>query len=72
MNKIFSIVCLGIIGGLYLIVLGNVYIIGLIFLLVNEILGTKKFKAKFNKLNKLVKTEFEETMNTFKSFTDLV
>ena len=72
MNKIFSVMCLGIIGGLYLIVLGGIYIIGLVFLLVNEILGTKKFMNKLKQLTNIVTNEFKDTINSFKSVLELV
>ena len=65
MNKIFGGLCLIAIGLLYGGVLVIIYLIGLLYLLLNEIIGTKKFMNKFKKLNGIVITEFKDIVKTF-------
>ena len=65
MNKIFGGLCLIAIGLLYGGVLVIIYLVGLLYLLLNEIIGTKKFMNKFNKLNGIVITEFKDIVKTF-------
>lgn len=72
MTKIFGIICLGGIGILYGTVLAVMYLLSLIYLVITEVLGTKKFMGKFKKLNNIVITEFKETVSTFKSIFELV
>ena len=49
MNKIFGGLCVMVIGLLYGGVLVTIYLIGLLYLLLNEIIGTKKFMNKLKK-----------------------
>ena len=65
MNKIFGGLCLMVIGLLYGGVLVIIYLIGLLYLLLNEIIGTKKFMNKFKKLNCIVITEIKDIIKTF-------
>lgn len=65
MNKIFGGLCLIAIGLLYGGVLVIIYLIGLLYLLLNEIIGTKKFMNKFKKLNSIVITEIKDVIKTF-------
>ena len=60
MNKIFGGLFLIAIGLLYGGVLVIIYLIGLLYLLLNEIIFTKKFMNKFEKLNGIVITEFKD------------
>ncbi len=65
MNKIFGGLCVMVIGLLYGGVLVTIYLIGLLYLLLNEIIGTKKFMNKFKKLNGIVITEIKDIIKTF-------
>ena len=65
MNKIFGGLCVMVIGLLYGGVLVTIYLIGLLYLLLNEIIGTKKFMNKFRKLNGIVITEIKDIIKTF-------
>ena len=65
MNKIFGGLCVMVIGLLYGGVLVIIYLIGLLYLLLNEIIGTKKFMNKFRKLNGIVITEIKDIIKTF-------
>ena len=65
MNKILGGLCVMVIGLLYGGVLVTIYLIGLLYLLLNEIIGTKKFMNKFKKLNGIVITEFKDIVKTF-------
>ena len=65
MNKIINILLLGMIGVLGGIFMILVWIIGMIFLLSNEIILSKNFKARFHKLNKIVIGEFKEIIKLF-------
>ena len=71
MSKIIGIICLGGVGILYSIVLILTYLLGLVYLFVSEIIGTKKFMDKFQRLNKLIYDEFKNMMITFKSLFDI-
>lgn len=66
MNRIFGIIMLGFIGVVQAIGLGITWLIGCIFLLTQEIVGTKKFRIKFNKLNKIIIAEFKDVLKAFK------
>ena len=67
MNKIFGGLCLIVIGLLYGGVLVIIYLIGLLYLLLNEIIGTKKFMNKFKKLNGIVITEIKDVIKIFRA-----
>ena len=71
MNKIFGGLCLIAIGLLYGGVLVIIYLIGLLYLLLNEIIFTKKFMNKFEKLNGIVITEFKDIIKTFKTLFEI-
>ena len=71
MNKIFGGLCLIVIGLLYGGVLVIIYLIGLLYLLLNEIIGTKKFMNKFKKLNGIVITEFKDIVKTFRTLFEI-
>ena len=71
MNKIFGGLCVMVIGLLYGGVLVIIYLIGLLYLLLNEIIGTKKFMNKFNKLNGIVITEFKDIIKTFRTLFEI-
>ena len=71
MNKIFGGLCLIAIGLLYGGVLVIIYLIGLLYLLLNEIIGTKKFMNKFKKLNGIVITEIKDIIKTFRTLFDI-
>ena len=71
MNKIFGGLCVMVIGLLYGGVLVIIYLIGLLYLLLNEIIGTKKFMNKFKKLNSIVITEFKDIVKTFRTLFEI-
>lgn len=71
MNKIFGGLCLIAIGLLYGGVLVIIYLIGLLYLLLNEIIGTKKFMNKFRKLNSIVITEIKDIVKTFRTLFEI-
>lgn len=71
MNKIFGGLCVMIIGLLYGGVLVIIYLIGLLYLLLNEIIGTKKFMNKFKKLNGIVITEIKDIVKTFRTLFEI-
>ena len=71
MNKIFGGLCLMVIGLLYGGVLVTIYLIGLLYLLLNEIIGTKKFMNKFKKLNGIVITEIKDIIKTFRTLFEI-
>lgn len=71
MNKIFGGLCLIAIGLLYGGVLVIIYLIGLLYLLLNEIIGTKKFMNKFKKLNGIIITEFKDIVKTFRTLFEI-
>lgn len=67
MNKIINIILLGVIGLIGGLFLSIVWLVGIVFILVNEIIGTRKFMMKFNKLNNIIAEEFKDILNVFKS-----
>ena len=71
MNKIFGGLFLIAIGLLYGGVLVIIYLIGLLYLLLNEIIFTKKFMNKFEKLNGIVITEFKDIIRTFRTLFEI-
>ena len=71
MNKIFGGLCVMVIGLLYGGVLVTIYLIGLLYLLLNEIIGTKKFMNKFKKLNSIVITEFKDIIKSFRTLFEI-
>lgn len=60
MNKVLSILMLITIGGAMSIALILAWLISMLYLLINEIIGTKKFAVKFRKLNTIIAEEFED------------
>ena len=60
-----------VIGLLYGGVLVIIYLIGLLYLLLNEIIGTKKFMNKFKKLNGIVITEIKDIVKTFRTLFEI-
>ena len=60
-----------VIGLLYGGVLVIIYLIGLLYLLLNEIIGTKKFMNKFKKLNCIVITEIKDIIKTFRTLFEI-
>ncbi len=72
MTKVFGIICLGGIGILYGTVLAAMYLLSMMYLIITEVIGTKKFMTRFKKLNNIIITEFKETVTTFKSIFELV
>ena len=71
MSKIFGGLCVMVIGLLYGGVLVTIYLIGLLYLLLNEIIGTKKFMNKFKKLNGIVITEIKDIVKTFRTLFEI-
>ena len=71
MNKIFGGLFLIAIGLLYGGVLIIIYLIGLLYLLLNEIIFTKKFMNKFEKLNGIVITEFKDIIKAFRTLFEI-
>ena len=71
MNKIFGGLCVMVIGLLYGGVLVIIYLIGLLYLLLNEIIGTKNFMNKFKKLNGIVITEIKDIVKTFRTLFEI-
>lgn len=67
MNKILSILMLITIGGAMSISLIIAWLMGMIYLLINEIIGTKKFAMKFRKLNMIIAEEFKDIIRGIKS-----
>lgn len=67
MNKILSILMLIVIGGALSVALVIAYLVSMIYLLVNEIIGTKKFAIKFHKLNNIIADEFLDIIEVFKN-----
>lgn len=67
MNKILSILMLITIGGAMSISLIIAWLMGMIYLLINEIIGTKKFAKKFRKLNTIIAEEFKDIIRGIKS-----
>ena len=67
MNKILSILMLVMIGGAMSIALIIAWLMGMLYLLINEIIGTKKFAVKFRKLNTIIAEEFKHIIKGIKS-----
>ena len=67
MNKILSILMLITIGGAMSIALIIAWLMGMLCLLINEIIGTKKFAVKFRKLNKIIAEEFKDIIKGIKT-----
>ena len=72
MCKIMQIICFGGIGIMYGIVLIVSWLISMCYLLLTEIIGTRKFKRKFIGINDIIANEFKNTFKTFKSIFELV
>ena len=72
MAKIFGIICMVLIGLLYGSVLLLIYLLGMCYLVITEIIFTKKFNAKFNYLNTIMIDEFKDAVRSFKSVLGLV
>lgn len=71
MNKIFGTISLILIGLLYGGVILIIYGISLIYLLLNEIIGTKKFMKKFRELNNIAFTEVKDIFKAFKNLFEI-
>ena len=67
MNKILSILMLITIGGAMSIALIIAWLMGMLYLLINEIIGTKKFVVKFRKLNIIIAKEFKDIIRGIKT-----
>ena len=67
MNKILSILMLITIGGAMSIALIIAWLMGMLCLLINEIIGTKKFVVKFRKLNIIIAKEFKDIIKGIKT-----
>ena len=67
MNKILSILMLITIGGAMSIALIIAWLMGMLYLLINEIIATKKFAVKFRKLNTIIAEEFKDIIRGIKS-----
>lgn len=67
MNRIIGIIMLGFIGLTQAIGLGIAWLIGLIYLLIQEIVGSKRFRVKFNKLNNIFVSEFKDILKAYKN-----
>lgn len=67
MNKILSILMLITIGGAMSIALIIAWLIGMLYLLINEIVGTKNFAVKFRKLNTIIAEEFKDIIKGIKT-----
>ena len=71
MIKFFGIICLGMVGILYSIMLIMTYLLGVLYLIVSELIGTKRFMYKIKQLNKVIYDEFKNTFKTFASLFDI-
>lgn len=69
MSKIISLIVFGSIMLVEVIASLIAYLIGMIYLLLMEIVGTKAFMAKFRKLNGYFISEIQ---NCFKGYKDLI
>ena len=67
MNKILSILMLITIGGAMSIALIIAWLMSMLYLLINEIIGTKKFVVKFRKLNIIIAKEFKDIIKGIKT-----
>jgi hypothetical protein len=67
MNKILSITMLIMIGGAMIIALIVAWLMGMLYLLINEIIGTKKFAVKFRKINTIIAEEFKDIIRGIRS-----
>ena len=67
MNKILSILMLITIGGAMSIALIIAWLMGMLYLLINEIIGTKKFVVKFRKLNTIIAEDFNDIIKGIKT-----
>ena len=67
MNKILSILMLIMIGGAMSIALIIAWLMSMLYLLINEIIGTKKFVVKFRKLNIIIAKEFKDIIKGIKT-----
>ena len=67
MNKILSILMLITIGGAMSIALIIAWLMGMLYLLINEIIGTKKFAVKLRKLNTIIAEEFKDIIKGIKT-----
>lgn len=72
MNKIFGIMLLAIIGIAELGVSIISWTMGMIYLLLNYVIGTKGFNAKFRKLNGMIIEEFQDVIKAFKELIETV
>ena len=58
MNKIINILLMGVIGILTMLYMVVIWMLGMIFLVFNEIPGSRRFRDKLHKLNTIIKEEF--------------
>lgn len=72
MFKLIKIILLGGIGLLYSLVLIISYLLCMLYLLITEIIGTKKFIREFKQINTIIMDEFKEMIETTKSIFELV
>lgn len=64
MIKFLGLICLSVIGVLYLLFLIVTYVISMVYLLLSELLGTKQFRTKIVTIHKTLIKEFKETLKT--------
>lgn len=65
MSKLINMLLLGIVGILGGLFAGSIWLIGIVYLLINEIPGAKNFRMRLHKLNGIIKEEFIEVFNMF-------
>lgn len=66
MNKLINVLLMGIVGILGSVFVISIYLLGVIFLIFNEIPGAKNFRVRLHKLNGIIKEEFIDIFNVFK------
>ena len=65
MNKIINILLIGVVGILGSVFMISIYLLGIIFLIFNEIPGSKNFRNRLHKLNGIIKEEFVDIFHLF-------
>ncbi len=71
MIKFLGLVCFGVIGILYLVFLGVIYLLSMVYLIISELLGTKRFNKKFIEIHKVIIQELKETIKTLIHIFDI-
>lgn len=66
MNKIINILLMGIVGILGSVFAILIWVLGVIFLIFNEIPGAKNFRVRLHKLNVIIKEEFGDIFQIFR------